>query len=339
MGQTSQSGQVIFATQTAPGVPVSAANILANGVSAKIRSGSLGGNRDLITPEAEIGAGRDTNDAYLGGVAFAGDYDLYVRFRIIAMLLANALGQKVSVEEGDGAYKHTITPSDGQVPFMTVYEEIGEGLERFIYTDVVVNTLHLEADANGLLSATAGMIGRLVTAGVPAINGTTIRDNTSMVVGTNIRLKYAGVQMPAKSFTLDIANGFEDDNFYLGSLFLGDLTAKAREITAGALVRHETPAAMKQALYGMPTATQIGGLTTKEKLEILIEAYEDIPGSVPPVKYSLSLEIPKVIFEPFSFEPSGDDALENDIAMRAIRPDSALPIMTAVVVNDSETIA
>ena len=39
------------------------------------------------------------------------------------------------------------------------------------------------------------------------------------------------------------------------------------------------------------------------------------------------------------FEPSGDDALENDIAMRAIRPDSALPIMTAVVVNDSETIA
>lgn len=339
MGQTAQSGQVIFATQTAPGTPVSAANILTQGISAKIRSGSLGGDRDLITPEAEIGGGRDTADAYLGGVAFSGDYDLYVRFRIIATLLANALGTKASVATGTGAWTHTITPTDGQVPFMTVYEEIGSGMERFIYSDVVINTLHLECDANGLLTAQAGMIGRLVTAGVAAIDGTTIRDNTSMVVGTNIQVKYATALMPAKSFSLDISNGFEDDNFYLGSLFLGDLTAKGREITAGALVRHETPAAMKQALFGIPTATQIGGLATKDKLEIICTAYEDIPAATPPVKFSLKLELPKVIFEPFSFEPSGDDALENDISMRAIRPDSAVKILTATVVNDKATIA
>lgn len=341
MGQTSQSGQVIFATQTAAGTPVSAATLGTDGLSVKIRSGALAGSRDLLVPDPEIGGGRDTSDAYLGGVSFSGDYEMYVRFRAVAFFLANVLGVKatVGVSGVTGAHEHTITPSDGQVPFLTVYEEIGDGLERFIYSDVVVNTFHLEADANGLLSATAGLIGRLMTAGVAAIDGTTLVDNTSMVPGTNITLKYAGVALPAKSFSLDITNNFEDDNFYLGSFFLGDLTAKSREVTASALLRHEDSTRMRQALFGTSTATQVGGLATKELLEIEITAYEDVVGSTPAgTKYSLKISLPKVIFEPFAFEPSGDDALENDVAMRAVRPNPATPIMTAVVVNGNDSI-
>lgn len=341
MGQTSQSGQVIFATQSAAGVPVLPAALATDGLSVKIRSGSLAGNRDLLVPDPEIGGGRDTSDAYLGGVSFSGDYDMYVRFRAVAFFLANTLGVKatVAVDGVDGAFEHTITPSDGQVPFMTVYEEIGDGLERFIYTDVVCNTFHLEADANGLLSSTVGLIGRMVAANAAPIDGTALIDNTSMVPGTNVIVKYNGVQLPAKSFSLDITNNFEDDNHYLGSFYLGDLTAKSREITASALLRHEDSARMRQALFGASTATQIGGLTTKEPLQIVINAYEDVVGSSPVgTKYSLTLDLPKVIFEPFAFEPSGDDALENDVSMRAVRPDRAVPIMTAVVVNGNEDI-
>lgn len=341
MGQTSQSGQVIFATQTAAGVPVDAATLASDGLSVKIRSGALAGSRDLLVPDPEIGGGRDTSDAYLGGVSFSGDYEMYVRFRAVAFFLANCLGVKatVAVSGVNGAHEHTITPSDGQVPFMTVYEEIGDGLERFIYSDVVVNTFHLEADANGLMSATAGLIGRLVTAGVPAIDGTPLVDNTSMVPGTNIVLRYNGVQLPAKSFSLDITNNFEDDNHYLGSFYLGDLTAKSREVTASATLRHESNVMMRQALFGASTATQIGGLTTKEPLEIEINAYEDVVGATPAgTKYSITIELPRVIFEPFAFEPSGDDAFENDVAMRAVRPNPAIPIMTATVVNGNEDI-
>lgn len=341
MGQTSQSGQVIFATQTAYNTPVDAATLGTDGLAVKLRSGSLGGNRDLLTLDPEIGGGRDVADADLGAVAFGGDFELYARFRALAFFLKNALGGTVTtVAEGTaGAWRHTILPSDGQLPFMTVYEEIGDGLERFIYSDVVCNTFHLEADANGHLMATVGLIGRNVTAGVADIDGDALVDNTSTVVGTNILVKYDGVTMPAKSFSLDVNNNFEDDNFYLGSLFLGDLTAKRREITASVTVRHETSAMMKQALFGSPTATQIGGRTTKKELKITALSYDNIVGSSPAVPYSLELTCGKCIFEPFAFAPSGDDALENDIAMRIVRPDPTLPALTAVVINDQDGIA
>lgn len=338
MGQTSQSGQVIFATQTAPGTPVIAGDLATDGISVKLRSGSLAGNRDLLIPDPEIGGGRDVADAYGGAVAFSGDFEMYVRFRAIAMFLANALGQKASAAEGTNAWTHTITPTDGQPPMMTVYEEIGDALERFIYSDVVVNTLHLESDANGYVMATAGLIGRLATAGVADIDGIPITDNTSMAVGTNVTVQYNSVSMPAKSFSLDINNNYEDDNFYLGSFFLGDLTAKRREVTASVTVRHATSAYMKQALFGASSATQIGGLITKQPLHIVVQSYEDIPTSSPAVKFKLDITIPKAAFEPFAFAPSGDDAFENDIAIRAIRPDPATPIMTALVTNDQATI-
>jgi hypothetical protein len=336
MGYNSQSGQVILSTQDNPGV---ASNRLATeGISVRLRSGALTGNRDLLTPDAEIGGGRDTSDAYLGAVSFSGDYEMYVRFRAIAMFLRAALGE-VETESVGGAFRHTVTPSDGQVPFLSVYEEISNGLERFLYTDVVVNTFHLEAEANGYLMATAGMIGRLVTAGVPDIDGDALTDNTSLVVGTNITITYNGVTVPAKSFSLDVTNNFEDDDFRLGSFFLGDLTAKRREVTASMTLRHNDNSAMRQALFGTSTATQIGGLTTKQALVINIAAYEDVPGATAGTKFSLTITLPKVIFAPFAFEPSGDDALENDVDMTAVRPDLAQPVMRAVVVNDSETVA
>lgn len=339
MGQTSQSGQVIFATQTAPGVPVDATTLGTDGLSVKLRSGSLAGNRDLLIPDPEIGGGRDVADAYLGAVAFSGDFEMYLRYRAIAFFLANALGEKATVATGTGAWTHTITPTDGQVPFMTVYEKIGDGLERFIYSDVVVNTFHLEADANGYVMATAGLIGRLATAGVADIDGIPLTDNTSMAVGTNVQVKYDGVNMPAKSFSLDINNNFEDDNFYLGSFFLGDLTAKRREVTASVTVRHETAAYMKQALFGSAAATQIGGLVTKKPLSIVISSYEDVPGATPAVKFKTEVTIGKAAFEPFAFAPSGDDAFENDIAIRALRPDPGVDIMSVTVVNDQDGIA
>lgn len=340
MGHSSQTGQVIFATQTAPKVPVPAGDLETDGLSVKIRSGSLGGNRDLLTADPEIGGGRDTADAYLGTVGFSGDYDMYVRYRAIGLFLKNVLGAATTTPDTPvaGANTHVITPVDGQVPFMTVYEEISDGLERFIYSDVVVNTLSLEAEANGFLTATVGLIGRLVTPGVAAIDGAPLTDNTAMTVGTNIQVTYAGVSLPAKSMSISISNNFEDDNFYLGSFFLGDLTAQAREVSGSVTLRHEDASYMRQSLYGTPTATTIGGITTKEPLVISAASYEDIPGATG-TQYSLELEFGKVIFEPFAFEPSGADALESDVAMRMVRPDPTQPIMKATLVNGDATIA
>ncbi|URG17389.1 major tail protein [Rhodococcus phage Mbo2] len=336
-GHTSQSGQVIIAEQAVEGTPVSDANLLANGIGLRLRSGSLAGNRDMLTTDPEIGGGRDTTDAYGGGIVFSGDYDLYTRFNTAPLLLRGAFGVSESAT-ATGLSTHTITPSDGQLPFFTVYEEIGTNLVRFKYTDVVVNTLHLEAEANGFLTMTAGLIARMGVSNTPDVEAETILDNTALVVGTNIHVTYDGVTLPAKSFSFDLTNNFEDDNFYLGSLYVGDLTAKSREVTASVNLRHEDAGIMKQALFGSSTLTQAGGLISKKELVITCEAYEDIPGATPATKYLLELTLGKVALEPFAFEPSGDDAIEGDVAMRAVRPDSSVPIVEAVIKNGREDI-
>lgn len=335
MGFNSQAGAIVVASQPTAGVP--APDIATKGIGLRLTGGSLAGNRDLLTPDPEIGGGRDTADAYLGAVNFSGDYEMYVRFRAVSFFLYHCLGLKTSVNAtGETTIKkHTITPADsGTLPFLTVYERIAENLERFLYTDAVVNTFHLEAEANGFLTATAGLIARLSTPNATAVDPTNIMDNTNMAVGTNITVKYDGVVMPAKSFSLDINNNIEDDDYRLGSFFLGDLTAKAREVTASVSVRHKDSSAMRQALFGSAAATQIGGITTKKPLVINIASYENIPGTAASTKFSLDITLPKVIFTPFAFEPSGDDILESDIEMTAVRPDLATPVMTADVVND-----
>ncbi|AKL88190.1 putative major tail protein [Gordonia phage GMA3] len=340
MGYGSQSGQIIIGSQTGPGATNNA--LATDGTSLKLTSGSLAGNRELLVLDPEIGGSRATSDADLGPVSFSGDYEMYVRFRTAALLLYGALGNKVSTPHAtaptDTAFEHVITATDSaQLPFWTVYEEISNDLERNLYTDAVVNTFHMEADAGGHLTATAGMLARLMTANATNIDGRTLVDNTSTVVGTNILVKYDGVTVPAKSFSLDIANNVEDDDFRLGSFFLGDMTAKSLEVTGSMTLRHESNAMMRQALFGSASATQIGGLTTKEGLEIEMQSYIDIPGATG-VKFSINIECPFTILNPFAFEPSGDDALENDVELTMVQKDPAQSVITATVTNDLEEI-
>lgn len=334
MGFSSQAGQFVVATQTDVGVPVEIDD--STGVALKLRSGSLAPNRELLIPDPEIGGGRDTVDAYLGTVSFSGDLDYYVRLEGFATLLAAALGNASSTTD-DEVTTHTVTPSDGNLlPVLSIQERIGSGLDAYEYQDVVVNTLHVEAEANGYLTGTAGLIAPRQVA-IDSPEESPVWDDSPMIVGTNITLTYGGVQLPAKSFSLDINNNFADDDFRLGSFFLSDLTPQNREVTASVTLRHESKETFRQATYGLANATAVGGLTTKEPLEITCETYEVIGGSS--VKSSLTITLPKVILEPFAFEPSGADVLESDIEMRAVRPDAGVDILTAVVVNGRDEIA
>src|SRR5690606_21862676 len=133
----------------------------------KLRSGSFGTNRDLLVPDPEIGGGRDTADAYLGAVSWSGDFDFYARTDALATLLYGVLGAAAAPDTEDGVTTHVITPSDAaQLPFFSVEEVIGNGLESYKYTDVVINSLHLEADANGYMQGTVSLIGARQEAGI-----------------------------------------------------------------------------------------------------------------------------------------------------------------------------
>jgi hypothetical protein len=334
MGFSSQAGQTILRTQAVAGTYQ--ADTGTAGVGLKLRSGSLSPTRELLIPDPEIGGGRDVSDAYLGAGAFSGDYEFYTRMGGVATLLYACLGTKADATVA-ATEQHTITPSDAALlPFLSIEEKIGAGLETYRYNDAVVNTLHLECEANGYLMGTAGIIAAKQIAGATP-TASPLFDETPMIVGTNITVTYNSVSLPAKSFSLDINNNIEDDDFRLGSFYLGDLTPKRREITASFSLRQTSSAIWRQATYGTTAATQMGGLVTKQPLVITMSTYEVIGATVIP--YSLTLTIPKFAYKPFAFDPSGDDIIENDVEGQALRPAVATPIMTALVVNSTATVA
>jgi hypothetical protein len=336
MGFSSQSGHLILKTQSAQGTFDT--GLTTSGVGMLTRSGALGTSRELMIPDPEVGGGRDVQDAYLGAASWSGDYEFYARMDSLATLLKACLGTAAVPATTTGVTTHTITPSDSaQLPFLSLQERIGAGLETRNYTDAVVNTLHLEADANGYLQGTAGIIAAREVSGVtPA---TPAFDQTPMTVGTNITVQYNSVTLPAKSFSLDINNNIEDDDFRLGSFYLGDLTPKRRELTASFGIRESSSALWRQAVYGVSSATAPGGLTTKAPLVISMSTYENISGSTPPTVYSLSLTLPNFSLTPYSLAVSGDDVIESDIEGRGLRPIFGTPIITAVVKTGKATIS
>jgi len=239
-----------------------------------------------------------------------------------------------------GASTHTFVSSDtAQLPFIAIQERIGASLETYNYTDGVVNTFHLEADANGYLMGTAGVIARKQVAGatpMPGINSAF--DNLPMVVGTNIVLTYNGLSLPAKSFSMDINNNFEDDDFRLGSFYIGDLTPKRREVTIGASIREQDSAMWRQAAYGAAASTTPGGLSAKQPLTINMQTYEPIPGAGGTLKYTLELTFPMVALKPYTLAASGDDIIESDLEFQALRPNAARKLMYAEVATDLATV-
>lgn len=336
MGYSSQAGSVAFMTQATP--DTFPATFDTASLAMKVRSGQLSPNRELLTTDPEIGGGRDTVDAYMGAVSYAGEYEAYVRLNTLCTLLKAGFGSAVSVTT-TGVTTHTFTPLDSAtLPFVAVQENIGGGLEKFNYTDGVVNTLHFECDANGYMMCTVGMIARKQTAGV-TVDTTPTWDDTFLIVGTNIAITYGGVTLPAKSFSFDMTNNFEDDDFRLGSFFIGDLTAKSREFSGSISIRPQNSDLWRKAVNGAVSATTPGGLTNKEQLVITASTYEDIPASTPLTKESISFTLPKVAFEPYALEQSGDDIIENDINWRGLRPVQATPACTAVVKNGLAAIA
>ena len=339
MGFSSQSGRVGLKTQASKGTYADPGAASPNeGVFMRIRSGALGGTRELLIPDPEIGGNRDIPDAQLGPISYSGEFDFYARMEELPTLLKGVLGSASSAGAALTGYTHTITPSDASLPWLSVEETIAGAYEDFKYTDCKINSFHLEADANGYLMGTCGLIGltqEILTPVSPAVRW----DNSPLLVGTNITVKWNNVALPAKSFSFDVNNNIEDDDFRLGSLFLGDAVEKRREVTMGVTIRPEDSDLWRTAMWGGPSATTPGGMSFKDDVIIEVESYEDIPGATAGIKYSFTITVPQAVIAPFSLSPSGDDVLEHDLEIQAVRPVTATPILTAVVKNSFATVA
>lgn len=327
MGFNSQAGQIGFGLQTVKGTPVAATRF------ARIKSGGLGGDRPLLIPDPEIGGNRDIPTAYLGPVSFAGDLEFYPRMQMFALLAKAALG--ASASSGSGISTHVITPAD-DIPWITVEERIGTAFESFRYSDCKVDKLHLEADAGGYLMGSASIMGIKGESGFTA-QATPAIDETPLVVGSSVTFTIGGVNLKGKSFSLDIMNNIESDDFRLGSVFMEDAVPKRREGKMTASYRPEDSTLWKQAMWGSSSSTvPLAGPAYRGPAQINISTYEFISGSTP---YSIVIDIPQAVIAPFKITPSGDDIIGTDIELTMIRPAAATPLCTITVINNLATVS
>lgn len=336
MGFSSQNGYIMMRSQSTPGTYQSDTGTA--GIAIRTRGGTLAPTRELLVPDPEIGGNRDMPDAYLGTIAWEGTYDLYARMKEMAILLKGVFGAP-STSTTTGVTTHTYTPISTALPIFSIEENVGGTFECFRYNDVKINTFHLEAEANGYLMATAGMIAKNQIAGATPTNPAgSLYDTSPMAVGTNITVTYNAVALPAKSFSFDVTNNMEDNDFRLGSFFLGEVTEKRRELTMGCKIRPADSGLWRQAVYGAAASTAPGGIPTKQQVVITISSYEFIPSGIPSTVYSLAITVPNATIRPFAPNPNADDVIEHDVEIVALRPSPATPVATLVLKNDVATI-
>ena len=342
MGFQSQSGQVGFKTQPAAGT---FADPGTSGTFMQLRGGSLGADRELIIPDPEIGGGRDIVDSILGPVAYSGEYEFYGRMESLPTIIAAAFGSSASTAAGvtpgdDQVGTHVLTPVDSaDLPWISIEEAVADGMDVFNYTDARVNSFSLECEPDSYLMGTTGLIALTQTAGNTRTASPDF-DTSPLLVGTSMTVTIGGLTTYiVRSWSMDFNNNIEDDVFALGKLTLQDLTAKRRELTQSMTIRPTDVNLWREAVYGSAAATEpLSGLAAQKAVNVHIESFAAVGTGVAD-KFSLDIDVPFCNIQPFGMEPSGDDVIEFDIELQAIRPDTSAPIATITVVNGLTDIA
>lgn len=352
----SSLGQIGAAKQSAVGTP---ATIAATAPTRwmKLRSSSVGADRNLLIPDPEIGGAgaRDVPKAYLGPTVFTGDYDFYVRSEALPLYLLAALGapEPTVTQPGGTAtptastgYQHIYTPAD-TLPALTIQEAIGNGFDVMQYSDAFVNTLHLECAADGYYMGRAGIVAINGTAGNTAQASPTF-DASPLIVGSKIvvtiggtystatNVVTGGTAFQAQSFSFDLNNNIESNHFVLGSLFVDAMTPKRRDVTGNLALRPQTNSYFRQAVFGTSgTQTSITGLSVVTNVNISATTYEVISGAATNV-YNVTVNIPEAILAPHKVSPNQDNIIEESFDFRGVKV-GGTNVATAVVSNGVST--
>ena len=339
--QRSQEGQFGIRTQAAKAT-YDDPGALDSGVFYNILGGSLTPQREFIVSDPEVGGTRDDKGAALTTVVSTGDIESYGYLDALAVLAQGVLGSSASVD-GTTFWTHTMTQIDtGELPWISIEEAIGQDFDVFNHTDARVNTLNLSADPNGYLMMTAGLAAITTTAGntrtdLTASPGNTNLDSTPLIVGPEIVVTYDGASVCAKSISLDINNNMELDDFCLGKIDVDTFTPKRREVTAGLSIRPEDNAIWREAVFGSSVATApIAGGVDINALTIVMTSTSIIPGGSQP--YSVTITIPNAFIEPFEVAPAGDDVIETDFVIRALRPTAGTDLITIAIDAESDSV-
>lgn len=256
-------------------------------------SGGTMGPRHETDRLAETDAARDQGAAFNTSAGVEGSPELYARLNTIGAYLYGVMGTDV-VTGTTPNYTHTITPG-ATLPWWTMWRNVGGAAGLFErYTDCMISSMSIAAEAGQPLTATLGVQGitpeRLTTdpagavpldaAVVPSFNQATIT-----LGGTATAL--------IRSFEFGIDNNItpqQTDDFLPYDLGLGQ-----REISLGFDMYFADVSEYSKFHYGGAAGTQISQniFVTSANLLFTIDANN-----------SLTLDFPSLAYEEFPVEPN-----------------------------------
>jgi len=309
MSYTSETGSMGLAIQPVKGTFTEPTDYM------KVQSIDINPEGEKIIPDVEIGSGSDITDIFQGTYKIAGSIDSYVRPEAIGILFYGAMGKyTASGSLGLGAYLHNFVAS-GTLPWLSVKKTISDDIQIFDYTDCKVEGFEISMNASEPSMAKFDIVGISDEIGSA---GTESFESAPMLIATQATITIGGVAVSSKSVTLSYKNNLENDDFRVGSRFLGDITEKRREIDLSMdIVLDTTSKLYEKAFYGGANKTEASFDVHAERVDIEVESATKIGTSALP--YKILFSIKNAVFMAAPTPASGDDLVVIPLELKATK--------------------
>jgi hypothetical protein len=315
-GLSGKSAWIAGAKQTAKGVAAT---------DPTFKNAFSGGNIAPVLETdrlSETDSSRDQSAAYITTSGVEGSPELYVRPESLGFYLAGVLGSVVTT--GTTNFTHVMKP--GQVlPWYTFWKNIGgaDGLYEK-YTDCIVGSLSISAEAGAPLTATAGIQGltpeRLTTDPAVAVDmdSDTVFNFNKAAVSLG-----GGPTRLVRSFELTVENNVERQQ--TDDVVPYDISFGQREISLGFDMLFENLDEYNKFYYGGSAGTQITDsiFTTDAQFTFTID-----------VDTEIAFTLPSIAYEEFPLEPDpGGAPIVSSIRAVAQKQTGITDLLTATLKN------
>lgn len=331
---SAQDGYVGLAIQNAQGTFLSPTDfMLATSVD-------MNPTDSKIYPDPEIGSGRDVQFVDQGSYKVAGSVDAYMRHEAVGILVYGALGgYSASGEQnpGDGDYLHVFQPiASGELPWISMERSVSDANYILQEKDIKVNGFNLDASPNEYSTLSFDLVG--ISDAWTATPSVVTLDESPLIVGNGVTVEMNGVEFSVKTLSLKLSNNLVDDDFRLGSRFLGGIQERRRELTLNMDVSFDPSNELyRKAFYGDASATQAAYDVHAENVVITFDSREEIQNGGAGENYRWVIELPYCVFMAAPVKTSNDNLIVVPLELMAIKDSSVPGIMRVSIWNNKAT--
>ena len=255
--------------------------------------------------------------AMKGTMRVGGSVDAYAQFGSLGIFLLAVLGSvSTGQPDPDGApsvFKHEFTPGD-TLPSYTL--RVVSEITGRQFLGCVCSSLELSVAPGELLGVSTEWVGQREEAFTP---GAPEWDESPYVSFADLAsAEVGGSPVSLEALTLTIENDLADDAFELGSAYLPEIPVQALSITGSFDLKFKDRTHLDRFLSGEETS-----------LYLRFEGPE-IEGGL---RYSLELDLPRIIYKTAGANVSGRDRLVESVEFEALFDPVEGRILRAVLQN------